>query len=72
MRKFTLLIAAIVSLSLSQLYAQNPERCSTTEVMNRLKLEDPTYQERLNQIEAYTQEWIKNNPGGTRTSTALS
>ncbi len=36
--------------------------CATMDVYDRLKLEDPTYEERLNNIESEIREYLKNNP----------
>jgi len=40
--------------------------CSTMEVFDRLKSEDPGYEASLNQIEVQVQEYIKNNPQNDR------
>lgn len=66
MRKLFLLIAIIAMASNG--FAQQPIRdCGTTGYMNELFQQDPGYKIRLQQIEEFTQNWIKNNPEGTRT-----
>ena len=41
--------------------AQPYQRCGTTEYMNQMMQDDPTYAERLAELEIAVAEWIKNN-----------
>jgi hypothetical protein len=52
-------------------FSQQLNRCSTTEVMQRLFQEDPQYKLRLDAIEDQTQKFIKENPTGTRTVVSI-
>src|SRR4030095_9162072 len=47
---------------------QDKRNCSTMEVFERLKLEDPGYEQRLDAIENQIQQYIKNHP---RTDAAI-
>jgi hypothetical protein len=73
---FPLLFACVVS------YAQDAEnsnvetaplrKCGTTEYMEQLKAQDPTLDAQLQQMEAYTQQWIKDNPDGNNDKTVIT
>lgn len=66
MRKLFLLTAVIAMMATS-VFAQQMNRCGTTESMNQLFLENPGYREQLQQIDEFTKQFVANNPTGTRT-----
>lgn len=65
MRKLFLLTAVIAMIA-SSASSQQINRCGTTEVMQQLFDANPGYKEELQKIDAFTNEYIKANPSGTR------
>ncbi len=67
MLKKNVLLIAVLTLLTSGLMAQDAERdCGTMDVHERLLNEDPNYEVNMAQIEAFTQEFITNNAGESR------
>ena len=69
MRKLSLLISSVLLFTTT--FAQTVNRCGTTEVMQRLFQEDPTYQGRLQEIENNIQNYSATHSEGTRTVTTI-
>lgn len=65
MRKLFLL-SAVIAMIAPSVFAQNINRCATTEVMQQLFLDDPTYKARLQEIENQVQSYIAAHPEDTR------
>lgn len=65
MRKLFLL-SAVIALTATSAFSQLINRCGTTESMNQLFLDNPGYREQLQQIDEFTNQFIANNPEGTR------
>lgn len=65
MRKLFLL-ATVIAMAASSSFGQ-VNRCGTTESMKQLFLENPGYQENIQQINDFTSQFIQENPTGTRT-----
>ena len=65
MRKLFLL-SAVFALTATSAFSQLINRCGTTESMNQLFLDNPGYREQLQQIDEFTNQFIANNPEGTR------
>ena len=61
---FTVLLAGTMGSVMAQ---EAYRQCGTMEADARLRLEDPNYAARMEAIEAFTQEYIANEAGGTRT-----
>ena len=61
---FTVLLAGTMGSVMAQ---EAYRQCGAMEVDARLRLEDPNYAARMEAIEAFTQEYIANEAGGTRT-----
>lgn len=59
---FLLLPIAAFSQESDNAIVQDKRNCSTMEVLDRLKSEDPFYESRINAIENEIEEYIKNNP----------
>lgn len=70
MRKL-LLLTAVIAMMASSAFSQQINRCGTSEVMQQLFLENPGYKEELQKIDAFTAEFIKANPTGTRTQVTI-
>ena len=61
MKKLFIVIAAFIAV----LGAQAQRNCSSMEVLERLKMEDPTYAARMGEIEEHTAEYVRNHQGST-------
>ncbi len=59
---FLLIPIAVFSQDGDNAVAPVKRNCATMEVLDRLKLEDPSYQQRLNEIEKQIEEYLKQNP----------
>lgn len=70
MRKL-LLLTAVIAMMASSAFSQQINRCGTSEVMQQLFEENPGYKEELQKIDAFTAEYIKANPTGTRTQVTI-
>src|SRR5262245_50414037 len=73
MKKNLLSIAVLICIAFYSSNAQVANhRCGTTEYMDMLKSQDPGLEQRLNDIERQTQDWINANPNGRSSSVTLT
>ena len=61
MKKLFFVFAAIITV----LGAQAQRNCGSMEVLDRLKMEDPSYAARMGEIEEHTAEFVRNHQGST-------
>lgn len=61
---FTLFV--FVSVMVSAFAQAQPEKCATMTNFNKKALSNPVVQDRMNQMEAMTQQWIANHPSALK------